>query len=336
MTSLYTDSPFGELEISEIANLMAVATRMKLTENETEFIFSRREEAFIELSKERLINVLNNLKVLAVFEEVNLSSSNTLEIPLREHSNSPIKRRDLENIPEIIDGENKLTYKLGLPSAEYIIFTILKLRDTDFLREIFRMATIMVDRPGLLSASKLDMLDHLRRSLRIKSIIITSGKTIGKSSLINFSNAYLFSIGYNFDIALVPVKQLAELLRSYKIRKIRRANPNEMVAPRKHYIPDLIYYYQLGISSDSPTLEYLSFYHIIEHFFENIFNEDIIARLKDRITSESFSYKRDRDIKDLIKMAVANRTFTDDSVKVSEPEALRLTLVKFVPEPEEL
>ncbi|NTY00523.1 hypothetical protein [Deinococcus sp. JMULE3] len=117
---------------------------------------------------------------------------------------------------------------------------------------------------------------------------------------------------------------------------MRRATVTDLVAPRRQYHPDLVYHYQLGISADSPTLEYLSFYHVIEHFFEHIFSEDVIKKIKDKITSESFSYKRDRDINDLVKIAIKNRSFTGESVKISEIEALRLTLLKFVPNSQEL
>jgi hypothetical protein len=38
-------------------------------------------------------------------------------------------------------------------------------------------------------------------------------------------------------------------------------------------VSDLLYHYQLAVGADNPLLECISYYHIAEHFFEEVFNE---------------------------------------------------------------
>ena len=54
----------------------------------------------------------------------------------------------------------------------------------------------------------------------------------------------------------------------------------------------------MALVSESPYLEYLSYYHVVEYFFDSIIDEDIIKKVKNKITMPDFSYKRDKDIKE--------------------------------------
>ncbi|WP_264776066.1 hypothetical protein [Deinococcus aetherius] len=335
MTPQNTAEFFGEVDNSEVAQLIARALSLELSEDETIYSFCSSGSVKCTLSKSQITESLTLLESLAVFEEMSLASQNSFEMPLMEHSNTPVGRRVSDSIPEMEDAENRITYSLGRPSNEYVLFLLLKFRDPNINRYIFRPLPIsfLIERMSRDSDGPILAMDVLKQAMRFKTLKISSVRPRSAASFNNFSNSYLFSLGYNLNLALVPIRQSDEILRSYRIRRVRRTNQSELVAPRKQYHPDLVYHYQLGISADIPALEYLSFYHVIEHFFEHIFNEDIVSRIRDKITSESFSYKRDRDIKDLIKMAISNRSFAEDSVNVSESEALRLTLLKFIPSP---
>jgi hypothetical protein len=51
--------------------------------------------------------------------------------------------------------------------------------------------------------------------------------------------------------------------------------------PLKLYKKDLLDYYELGLSSNDPILSYISFYHILEYFFEKVTKEKSIKNLKE-------------------------------------------------------
>jgi len=86
----------------------------------------------------------------------------------------------------------------------------------------------------------------------------------------------------------------------------------------------------MALSSDVSFLSYLSFYHIFEHYFESVFNDDLIETVKRELTSPSFSYKRKNDIAVLIKKVSKAVQLRGENQSFNEQAALKLTLEKYV------
>jgi len=100
--------------------------------------------------------------------------------------------------------------------------------------------------------------------------------------------------------------------------------------PRRHYISDLVHHYQLAVGADNPFLEFISYYHVAEHFFETVFNQDLVEKIRNKITQPEFSYKRKKDIGQLIKDISKSLQIRNESITFSELEALRLTLENYI------
>ena len=98
--------------------------------------------------------------------------------------------------------------------------------------------------------------------------------------------------------------------------------------PKKLYNPELVSYYNEAISSTILPHKYLSFYHILEYFYERIFSEDQIIKAREIITDVSFSYKRDKDIAKLIKGI--QQKIVDNDITVNEKNALSLLIQKHI------
>ena len=77
-------------------------------------------------------------------------------------------------------------------------------------------------------------------------------------------------------------------------------------------------------------LEYISYYHIAEHFFESMFYDDLIEKVRNKITGADFSYKRKSDISSLIKDISKSVKLRDESLTFNEQEGLQITLKNFV------
>ncbi len=82
------------------------------------------------------------------------------------------------------------------------------------------------------------------------------------------------------------------------------------------------------MASDNPILQFLSFYHVIEHFFEEVYHDEIVSMIQREITKPDFSYRRTEDLKKLY--ARLKQKITEETSGRSELEALELTLRKFV------
>jgi hypothetical protein len=143
--------------------------------------------------------------------------------------------------------------------------------------------------------------------------------------------ALLFHYGYNRDQAIMPDSNLERLVQPSRIRGVRRSALDELDAPQRFYIADLVHHYRLGVSAESPMLEYLSYYHIAEHWFENVYHDDLVKRVQDLLTDPGFSYRRKNDVRSLIKnVTKAVQVRDEELIMSSEQSALQLTLERHV------
>ncbi|WP_233143589.1 hypothetical protein [Neiella marina] len=173
--------------------------------------------------------------------------------------------------------------------------------------------------------------DVLKRFLAGRlTLKVTSDSKRTSTEFDKFSSAFLFNISYNTDSALVQQRDFDELLRTGRITRTRRSNIDEIDPPRRTYVPDLIHHYQLAVGTENPMLEYISYYHVAEHFFESIFTEALVEQVKSKITHPDFSYKRKKDISSLIRDIGKSIKMRDEGVTFNEQEGLRLTLKKHV------
>ncbi len=170
------------------------------------------------------------------------------------------------------DAENKVTYILSRPSDEYLFFLLFRLSQIAPVRYSFPISSYMLRREIKEHDNEVELsvFDVIRLvSSSFMSLRITTEDEMTLDHLQNYANAFFFQISYNLDTALVPLKNLDELVRTRRIRSLRRSNTDDLEAPKRLYIADLVYHYQLAVASDSPPLEYLSYYHVLEHFFED-------------------------------------------------------------------
>lgn len=311
----------------------------KLTVNENEYIYTFRSSRLygndskieLTLDKSKLNIIIESLRQFSEVEETIISNGYTFETLVREEG-SPNKRpfRYMSDELVIRDPINKITYRLMRPSDEFALFLISKSASISSARDLsiprFNSSSwqsILDKKPCLIELTKKMLSGKL--SLRIESEDKKSNKEFE-----NFSSAFLFNITYNTDSALIQQIEFEELLRTARIYGIHKFNYKELEPPRRFYIPDLIHHYQLAVASENPMLEYISYYHIAEHFFESMFYDDLIEKVRNKITHADFSYKRKSDISSLIKDISKSVKLRDKSLTFNEQEGLQITLKNFV------
>lgn len=327
-----------DIDISEndFAELIAEALRLDLQEQDDSYLFDFNQvnvEREILLSKDELKATIEKLRAFETPEETVISNPNSYETLVREESSFPRMRPRLrDDALAVEDHDNGLKYTLSTPSDEYILFLLLKVSLIASTRAMVAPMPLrrVFERPR--DDDITSVYDVLKRIIpRFLTLRIESDKNRSTSEMVKFSSAFLFQLSYNIDVALVPQRHIEELVRTGRINRIRRVSMDELDPPRRHYIPDLIYHYQLAVGADNPFLEFISYYHVAEHFFEMIFNEDLVLRIKDKMTQPDFSYKRKKDIGALIKNISKSLQIRNETITFSEQEALRLTICKHHP-----
>ncbi|MCD1585513.1 hypothetical protein K7H09_05730 [Halomonas sp. IOP_14] len=295
------------------------------------YVFKHDDECSFNLSKIKLEDTLNELRNYTEVSETVISNGSEYEVLVREEG--PFFRfrpRDNDCVVEVEDIENNLSYRLIRPSTVFCLYLIHKASLTGEVRELSKPMALrrMYEHWAEENLCVLDLIKRViggRLTLHLKSSVEKSNQDFER-----FSLAFLFNFTYNTDSALVPQRDFEELLRSNRITRSRRFNLEELDPPRRYYLPDLVHYYQLAVGTKNPMLEYLSYYHIAEHFFESVFNDELIDKVKDTITHPEFSYKRKKDISSLIKDIGKSIKMRDESMTFNEQEGLRLSLIKFV------
>jgi hypothetical protein len=242
------------------------------------------------------------------------------------------------------DTVNKIEYKIDKPTDRFLVFFLYNLAKQNTpkilrggiipnrLRRIFENGR----EPNQLNlfgdnTSEINILEVIKEIVpRLETLQIVSDNSKRKSDFEQLVYAFLFNLGYNLDYTILPLRFIDEFTQPYRIGRLRRTNFADVEPPKKVYLNELILHYQKGISSESIDHQYLSFYHVLEHFFEKIYNDDILNSIKNELTKPSFSYKRNKDISGLISLIQNRLKYKNDDFQLNEPEALELTLRKFV------
>ncbi|WP_153813857.1 MULTISPECIES: hypothetical protein [unclassified Streptomyces] len=237
-------------------------------------------------------------------------------------------------------GDNPVTFKVGKPSREFSAYLLclfaknpLLLRAPRHRMLLNRIRSLGSERANLgitrsnrrpLDAESL--FDAVGESLRVTTLRISSTKV--RSDFEKLANSFLFHAAYNTDMAarigLDPV------FRAQAIQRVRRTQFDALEAPRKTYETDLVHHYLMGVAAEIPLLEYLAYYHIAEHYFVEVFNEDLVKQVRSSITDPSFSTRRDKDIQSIIRIVNKAQRQVKDEGGVNEQRSLKLVLDRFV------
>jgi|JI8StandDraft_2_1071088.scaffolds.fasta_scaffold25893_2 hypothetical protein len=321
------------MDESRAVKLLGEAFRCQPIEGEEEYTFSpkvwRDERDFtVSISKNDLNATVAALNKKTQTDSLWLCDSTTMEMLVREETSRPMRRLRDDQI-SLRDDDNGVSYKITSASDEYILFYLDKIIEHPdakfFLRGYARLDRYLSECEATPTIFDLMRIAYLR--IRVVQVVCDSRKS--SSDMLSLAHAFLFQMAFNADIALVPQKEIDSIFRSGGLSRIRR-NYSDMDPPRKIYDTDLIHHYLMAISTDNPFVEYLSHYHVLEHFYEEVFQDELISSIQNKITSPDFSYRRKKDISGLIKMMRKSLRIQNDTITFSEEQALKLTLMRFV------
>lgn len=266
--------------------------------------------------------------------ELTLYDKTSCELLVREESASPFFGRNRDDQIRVGDDEQKIQYELSAPSDLYIIFLLDQLIESGVSRRYLRPGFL----PSILrrrieqGENAFNIFDYLRfAGLRYPTVKLTSTTNRSLADFHVLITSFSFQLSFNLDLAIVPQRSLVEFARGARLSAFRRANPETLDPPRRSYSQDLVYHYQMGLAAESPFVAYLSYYHVAEHFFESVFNDEIVESIRRRLTQPGFSYKRKKDIGVLIQDVKKAFQIRAENVTFNEKEALKITMERFVP-----
>lgn len=322
------------MTVDDIKDAISVLFNFHVVEeDDAKVVFRIVSDKTAILDKNQIQDIISNLPISAEEQEVELFSNNYYEVLVRNERRIFIGRQIEQR-----DTINKLEYNLSKPTNEYLMFFLYNLNKQNtprILRGVVvahRIRRIFEKPPSnqlpLIDWNIIELIKEIVPGL--ETIQIKSENNKRKSEYEQLLYAFLFNLGYNLDYTILPLRFMAEFIQPFRISRMRRATSSEVEYPKRLYINELILHYQKGISSESIDHQYLSFYHVLEHFFEKIYNDDILQRIRNELTKPNFSYKRNKDINGLINLIQNRLKYKNDEFLINEPEALELTLKEFI------
>ncbi|MGW1533094.1 hypothetical protein [Streptomyces aureus] len=233
-------------------------------------------------------------------------------------------------------GENPISYEVGRPSKEFTAYLLCAIAQQSAIRRVPRWTFIKRRVSSLIEGriprrveerltgdSLLDLVAEALTSMTLKVSAVKDG-----SDFDLLANSFLFHAAYNMDAAArIGVDPLFE---PRNIQRIRKGQSSSLDAPRQSYNVDLVHHYLMGVAAEIPLLEYLSYYHIVEHFFQKVFTDDLIDQVRKGVTDPSFSARRSKDIQGIIKTVDKALRQTREEGGFNEPKALQLVLDRFI------
>lgn len=299
-------------------------------ETDQKIVFNVISDKLAKLDKEALEQIIVEIGRMSADQEIELFDNNRYEVLVRNENRIMFSRDIIQT-----DIVNKIEYKIDRPTDNYLIF---------FLNNLSKQNTPRILRGGIMPHKLRRFFDNQQQPLfetnildvikevvpRLETLQIKSENVKKKIDYEQLVYAFLFNLGYNLDYTIQPLRFMDEFTQPYRLGRLRRVNFADVEPPKRVYLNELILHYQKGISSESIDHQFLSFYHVLEHFFEKIYNDDILNSVKSELTKPSFSYKRNKDLNSLIGLIQTRLKYRNEEFQINEPEALELTLKKFV------
>lgn len=206
-----------------------------------------------------------------------------------------------------------ISYSLSRPSNDYIIHLIQKHDDPGALHGILHTGKKWEDLGESCgdNSEQVSVFELLwgHKDFRTLQIEYNPGDDEGRVSLPveefeALAASLLFQLSYNLDLAVTEIRHFDDILRYFFFVKdsFRSVNLSEIEPPKRRCIPELVYFYQAALSSDSHAAQFLSFYHVAEYFFEAVFLNHSIKAVRDTIilTTEEVSQVVEKHIEGLL------------------------------------
>lgn len=285
------------------------------------------EDKYFTISKEQFEQLYDKNQINLSSNSLEICRNNYYEVLLQSDSYRYVMDDDCK---EYLDNVNKITYRQGAISNDLIFQVLSNKNNIDDIRLLFRHPRMLYIRriEDVFSNEENSLLELISKITfrRYNGLIIEFESNITLEKAQRYMYAYVYTYMFNKQVSLFPCFDVKSLFPQRQILK----RSSDFDCPKKIYIPELISYYNEAISSSIWSHKYLSFYHILEYFYENVFIEDQITKAREILTDASFSYKRNKDIVNLIKKIQAKAT--DRDIAINEKTALSLLIQKHIPQ----
>lgn len=288
--------------------------------------------------------ILKNDELREIYEKINLAQIQGLEL-FAEYKYEVAVEIDyptfhMMEFPQVsLDIENNIEYQIGLCSVEYCVFLLILLIEKS--KQQNRRRVILPNRfrrgfpyriDGESDEKKFDWKNILIQIMREYSIKIKNSNYSSIEKIRKKKEAYVFEFIYKTEQVISEYADIDDILPTSEMGRRKTDNvPSTMeTIPHREYISDVTDYYRLAFSSTDPYIKYISFYHIMEYFYDEVYKRKIVADLVNKITHPDFSYKDEEKVYEIATFVKHRMHMNDESGQGDELESLKYVLKEYV------
>lgn len=266
-----------------------------------------------------------------LFEKLELFSENSYEIaisleyPMMGREQYPVVSSDIAN---------GIKYTLGFPSIEYCAFLIMKIIDESnhcwppFFLRLTRPESL---RRYISEGETMSLEVILPQLIRELSLQIETNDAITVEDFRKYKTSFVFQFMYRCNCSCIEFSNINEVFHLNRNYRERIKFEQFDTQPLREYLSDVVDYYKMALSTSDPYIKFISFYHVMEYFYDEVFRKKMITDLRERITNPGFSYKSDDKLYE-VALFVKNRLkMNDEAGQGNELESLKFVLNEYVP-----
>ncbi|MDO4277348.1 MAG: hypothetical protein Q4C69_00850 [Lachnoclostridium edouardi] len=235
------------------------------------------------------------------------------------------------------DIANSIQYELGVPTIEYCIYLLIQIKDTMNQQQgrNSRVLPMRLRRPFdryVSTNDNISLATLLPKMIGELSLKIKNMNSYAKdlSSFRNYKTSFVFEFMYKSGIALIEFTDIIDMFHMNNSIRGKLDVTQIGTPPLRKYTNDVVDYYKQALASNDPYIKFISFYHVMEYFFDEVFKRKLVTDLKDKITHPDFSYKNEDKIYD-IALFVKNRLrMNDETGQGNELESLKYVLSEYI------
>lgn len=327
---------------------MTIAEKLRL---KFPFILERLESDDMEFTTQKLDSILENSENYN-FKHTKLYSDNTYEsilnVPseieqnyywrmsrsLVKESNS-IEEKD-SFFKEPIPSDRNFSFEISGISEVFIAHIlnhILEHGDNNSLRKLW----LYLPKPhhGSNNKSFKTIEDYIiyRFQINFITLKIKSKEKQDYKLFKELKNSYLFEYMCKYNIPITTQrKEQNRLFTKLYNNRISSFNNKEMneINLKRIYNADLIIHFKKAMTTEDISTKYLSFYHILEYFFDSLYNKNIVNSVRSWYNDPQFDLSDDQTI---LEWVDSIRRFKGKSIEDgqgNETEAFKFVLKEFV------
>lgn len=284
--------------------------------------------------------VLKDNELKEIYEKINHSRNEGLELIVDNNYeiaidiDTPLLRR--HEFPIIsVDNENQIDYEIGYYSIEYFIFLL------DMLIEKGRQSNrrlllpiqfrrVLEFRIKAYEDDEIDWKKVLVQGIGELSLKIHDTNCYSIDKFRRKKSAYVFEFMYKSGFAIIEQSGLEMMFPERELVRDRIDITTLETIPHREYISDVVDYYRLAISSADSYIKFISFYHVMEYFYDEVYRKKIVEDLQEKITPPDFSYRNEDKVYEIATFVKNRMLMNDESGQGNELESLKYVLKEYV------